>query len=121
MPEAEEENPYTEKVQTMLDLVETIEGELGYLADDVARLADTGLEDDDVVDLLWARKHDRTKSETEGALDALRSIDSRDRREVMIRLVAAYGNMSQSDAEDFVDDLYRLRDRYGADAGGEDQ
>ena len=108
---------YTEEVQNVLTTLERIEGELDSLAEDTRDLLDTDLREEDVVNLLWARQHDRTKSGTREALDALQSIGEKETAEIMVRLTAAYGNMSMAEAEEFVDDLYDLRDRYGSRGG----
>lgn len=112
-----DEDPYVERVESLIDRFEKVEREVGHMADDLSRLADTGLEDDDLVLLLWGRKSDRTKRGTEDALDAIRDIGNKDPRDVMIRLTAAYGKMNLDEAEDLVEDLYTLRDRYGGGDG----
>lgn len=114
----EDENPYLERVKAMLDTLEGVEADLDSLADDVDDLVSTPLDEDDLVFILWGRDHNRTKTGTRDALDALSSIGKRDRREVMIRLVAAYSDLTLTDAADFVDDLYQLRDRYGGEDSG---
>lgn len=106
--------PQHDRIMVMLKKLERVEAEVGALADDVEAILDTGIEHDDLVLLLWGRKHDRTKGGTEDALTALETIGTKDPRDIMVRLTAAYGKMSLDDAREFVDDLYEIRDRYGA-------
>lgn len=109
--------PHHDRVMVLLKKLDRVEDQLDELGGDVRDLLDTELTDEDLVILLWGRKHDRTKGGTRDAIDALQSIGDKDVRDVMIRLVAAYGKMSRADAEEFVDDMYDLRERYGPSGG----
>lgn len=112
------EAPYHDKLTESIRRLDRVEDKLDAFTDDVRDLrSNTALTDDDLVILLWGRQHDRTKSQTEAALEALDAIGQRDDREVLTRLVAAFGKMSLDDSREFVDDLYDIRDRYGDFAG----
>lgn len=112
MPD-DEDNPYLQRVTAMLDTLDGVERHLDDLQTDIRDLTDMPLDNDDLVYILWGRDHNRTKTGTRDALNALGDIGDKPRREVMIRLVAAYSDLNLDEAADFVDDLYQLRDRYG--------
>lgn len=105
--------PHHDRVMVLLKKLDRVESEIDDLGEDVRDLLANDLTDEDLVILLWGRKHDRTKRSTRSALAALESIGQKDTRDIMVRLTAAYGNMSMSDAEEFVEDIYDLSDRYG--------
>lgn len=113
-----DENPYLDKVENLIDTLDSVEDEMRSLTEDIGDLADNPLDDEDLVNVLWGRKHSRTKTETRDALNTLRDIEDMEERTAAIRLIAAFSDMTIEESREFMDDLKQLRERYGGEDDG---
>ena len=87
--------------------IETLQSEMDSL--------DIGLDETDTERLLWARMSGWSLSDVRGTFDALESVRSRSSEDLTTRLLAQLGNMSQHEAEEFLQECARLRRKYGGD------
>lgn len=89
---------------------------LRTLSADLEALRKTGLQDSDVVYLLYGRNRSLNKSTIEQVIDSLDDVDrklERGRHDLLKRLVADVGNVSIRDTESVFDELESLHKRYG--------
>lgn len=89
------------------------------MADDLERLRKTGLDDDDVRDLIYGRNNDLTKTEIEalfGAIDDVRA-GTTGSYDPIERLLADLSDLSLSETTDLMDELDRLQRKYRVDDG----
>lgn len=99
-----------------LDALADAAAVVGSLADDVATLRRSGLEDADVTALIYGRKHDLTKKNIEATLDALDDIQSgggADREEMLLMLTRDISHVNKGEVEQVFEELRDLRARYG--------
>jgi hypothetical protein len=89
------------------------------MSEDLERLRKTGLDDDDVRDLIYGRNSDQTKTEIEalfGAIDDVRA-GTTGSYDPVERLLADLSDLSLSETRDLMGELDRLQRKYGGDAG----
>lgn len=110
-----------ERFVERLETLERVEYRLKNLQDEIHGL-DTGLDDEDVVRLLYGRPNDLTLNQIREAFDGLAEVERADTDEVLKYLVAGFGDSTLADAETFVEQVQGLREQYGdlADDGGAD-
>lgn len=114
----------TERVTVNDDFLERLKAldraatALDRLTAEVSNL-DTGLDEDDLVRLLYGRRNGLNLSSIRDAFDALDSVESASSDELLVSLVAGFSGVGKRDAERFVRQVNGLRVRYG-DAEAED-
>ncbi|MHC3382102.1 hypothetical protein [Haloarcula sp. H-GB5] len=87
------------------------------MAEDLERLRQTGLDDDDARDLIYGRNSNLTKTEIEtlfGALDDVRA-GTTGSYDPIERLLADISDLSLSKTRGLMDELDRLQRKYGED------
>ncbi|WP_367175071.1 hypothetical protein [Haloarcula rubripromontorii] len=87
------------------------------MAEDLERLRQTGLDDDDARDLIYGRNSNLTKTEIEalfGALDDVRA-GTTGSYDPIERLLADISDLSLSETRALMDELERLQRKYGED------
>lgn len=105
---------FRENLEAIADAAEALD----TLASDAATLRESGLHEQDVVDLLYGRNASLTKTEIESVLGALSQIESGTNRSSLLRrLVADLSGLSQSTTGDVLQDLRRLHNMYSVDRG----
>lgn len=95
-----------------LDALVRAEKRVQDLGDRLERI-DTGLDGEDTERLLWAHLHDWSLTDVRQALDGLDAAAEKDEREIVRRLVAQYGGTTLDEADEFLEQVERLRDHYG--------
>jgi polyhydroxyalkanoate synthesis regulator phasin len=98
-----------EAVDETRDRIESLQEELQGL--------DIGLDESDTKRLLWARLSGWSLSDVQGALDAVDEVSTRSTEDLVVRLVAQLGNMTQEETEEFLQECDRLRRKYGNGGG----
>lgn len=101
-----------------LDAVAEAMDSLDTLASNVAALRRTGLQDDDVVALLYGRNHGLNKTTVTSVIDGLDEIErdlERDREELLVTLVADTSDVGKRDVRETFEELASLRAQYGDD------
>lgn len=88
------------------------------LAADVETLRQTGLTDADAKALLYGRNHDLGKRDIETLFDATDRIAGGKADRPLVRLLSDLSGETLSDTETFIEELDRLRRKYG---GGADE
>lgn len=95
-----------------LRAVEKVENRLAELRDEV-RDMNLGLDDEDVVRLLYGRPNGLNLKAIEAAFEGLEAVPDASDHELLRRLVSAYGNTTLDDAEKFLAQVNGLRVQYG--------
>jgi hypothetical protein len=108
-----------ERFAHALKALERAEGRLLALQQEVEAL-NTGLREEDAVRLLYGRNSDFSLSDIRQLFDTLDTIEGADSRKLTVRLLADLGNTRLDDAEEFFEEVTRLRERYG-DFAADDQ
>lgn len=80
---------------------------------DEIRALETGLTRGDTVALLYGRRNSLTKTSIESAFSTLEDISSTSDRTLLKRLLADLGEINQTEADAFLEEVDRLRTRYG--------
>lgn len=109
---------FHDRLETIADVAESI----GTLATDLRALRSTGLDDSDVVDLLYGRSNGLTKTTIETVMSTLDDVDDQvdrpgrsGRRDLLVRLVADLGKTGKTETTEVFDELERLHSKYGSD------
>jgi molybdopterin converting factor small subunit len=76
---------------------------------------DTPLSQTDTIALLYGRRNGLNKTEIKGAFETLDDVAGTSSGDLLKRLVADLGNMTQSDADEFLGELDRLSRKYGGE------
>jgi len=116
--DTEEERPEITDDE-FLQAVETlgrVERSVAELTEAISEI-DTGLTQTDTVALLYGRRNGLNKTTIEEAFETLDDITAKSERELTIRLLSHYSDLNLSEAEEFLSEVDRLRNRY-ADGGG---
>lgn len=111
------DGPLSEADEEFLERLEDVEDALARidrLQDDIDDL-DIGLDAEDTRRLLWARMSGWSLSDIETAFDAVDDVQSRDSEDLLIRLLAQLGSMTQEEADEFLAECTRLRTKYEGD------
>lgn len=108
----------TAEFHERLDAIANAADAVATLSDDVRALRETGLRDDDVVDLLYGRNAGLNKSTIETVIETLDDIERRSRDKpitLLHRLVADLGDLTLDETGTVFRELGDLRERYGGD------
>lgn len=108
-------------IDTLEELADAA-SDLSRLADDLQALRQTGLREEDVVDLLYGRNSGLTKTTIETVIETIDDVrddteKSTGREQLLRRLVADLSNETQADTQEVFDELSRLHERYGRNSG----
>jgi len=105
---------FVARLESLAEAAETV----SKLTADLERLRQTGLSDDDARDLIYGRNSGVAKRDIEALFDAVDQLkDGRTKRDPAERLLAEVSGLSLSETAELMDELGRLRRRYG---GGSD-
>ncbi|RLM34086.1 MULTISPECIES: hypothetical protein [unclassified Haloarcula] len=101
---------FVARLESLAEAAETV----SELTADLERLRQTGLSDDDARDLIYGRNAGVAKRDIEALFDAVDQLkDGRTKRDPSQRLLAEVSGLSLSDTSELMDELDRLRHRYG--------
>jgi hypothetical protein len=95
-----------------LHAVREADHRLAEIQSDLASIR-TGLREEDAIRLIYGRNSDCSLEEIRALFDTLDAIAGSDTRKLTIRLLADLGGCRIDDAEDFIEEVERLRERYG--------
>lgn len=121
MSDAPEDDLDAEALQDRLTAIEEAMGALATISEDVTRLRQTGLDDEDVVALLFGRNRELTKGSIRAVLDGVDDVGDRagagpaDREELLVRLVSDLTDATMSETRTVLDELDRLGRKYNDD------
>ncbi|GCF13219.1 hypothetical protein Harman_11540 [Haloarcula mannanilytica] len=100
------------RLESLAEAAETVTD----MTADLERLRETGLSDDDARDLIYGRNSGVAKRDIESLFDAVDQLkDGRTKRDPAERLLAEVSGLSLSETSELMDELDRLRRRYGGD------
>ncbi|KOX92802.1 hypothetical protein AMS69_10080 [Haloarcula rubripromontorii] len=103
---------FVARLESLAEAAETV----SKLTADLERLRQTGLSDDDARDLIYRRNSGVAKRDIEALFDAVDQLkDGRTKRDPAERLLAEVSGLSLSETAELMDELDRLRRRYGSD------
>lgn len=93
---------------------------LNVLADDLQSLKRTGLQEQDVVNLIYGRNHDLTKRDIKAVREVLGKVtvglNSKKRRtEMLVDLVAERSSIGKKKTRQVFEEISRLANRYASD------
>ncbi len=95
-----------------VEALERVEQQVDQLSDAVESI-DTGLTETDTVALLYGRRNSLNKTTVEEAFQTLDDITAKRDRELIVRLLGQYSDLTLSEAEEFLSEVDTLRNRYG--------
>jgi len=107
----------TQEFVTQLEALAEAAEAVTSMAEDLERLRQTGLDDDDARDLIYGRNSNLTKTEIEalfGALDDVRA-GTTGSYDPIERLLAEISDLSLTETRGLMDELDRLQRKYGED------
>lgn len=104
----------------LLDSVERATTSIERIQREVENL-NTGLEEEDCIRLIYGRTQ-FSLSDVRGFFDTLDTIEGANERKLLKRLLADLGNERLENADEFLEEVERLRKRYGdlAEGGADD-
>ncbi|MFB6202466.1 MAG: hypothetical protein ABEI98_10715 [Halorhabdus sp.] len=103
-----------------LSVIQGVAMKLEVLQEDLEALRRTRLRDEDVVDLLYGRNSQLTKTQIRAVMEAVDDIDRRldsasAREDLLVRITSDVSDETMADTRDVFEDLGRLNRRYGGD------
>lgn len=103
---------FVARLESLADAAETV----SKLTADLERFRQTGLTDDDARDLIYGRNAGMAKRDIESLFDAVDQLkDGRTKRDPAQRLLAEVSGLPLSETSELMDELDRLRRRYGGE------
>jgi len=113
-PDDAEEYPegVDEEFLARLNSIEAAEERVDELREEVTRLNDLPLDEDDTQRLLWARLSGWSLTDIRGAFEAVDDLRTAPSRELTIRLLAQLGQMTQDETEELLDEIEALARKY---------
>jgi polyhydroxyalkanoate synthesis regulator phasin len=101
----------SEEFLERLEDVEQVRQQIKDLQNELERL-DIGLEDEDTERLLWARLSGWSLTDVRNAFEAIEDLQRADTEDLVVRLVAQLGGMTQQEADEFLAECHRLQRKY---------
>jgi hypothetical protein len=83
------------------------------MAEDLERLRQTGLDDDDARDLIYGRNSGLAKRDIEAMFDAIDKLGNHRADRPVTRLLAEISGLNLSETSELMTELDRLHQRYG--------